>query len=91
MVYRRDTYHGPIEKTVAAWVGRVVERISQVNDDGQVEHATALELRSEPADADAQRASENVRDVGAAALHCGAGGEAFTVRAGMGRISPRRF
>jgi len=37
---------GPIEKTVASWSGCVVERISQVNDDGQVEHVAALALRS---------------------------------------------
>jgi hypothetical protein len=46
MVYRRDTHRGPVEKMVAAWEGRVVEHISQINDDGQVEHVTALELRN---------------------------------------------
>ena len=61
MVYRRDTYRGPVEKTVAAWAGRVVERISQVNDDGQVEHVTVLELTQRSPDADAASAQRAVR------------------------------
>ncbi len=86
MVYRRDTYRGPVEKTVAAWVGRVVERISQVNDDGQVEHATALELRNDHQTLTLNVPSEMFGDDAALRRFiAGQAGEAFTVRAGMGR------
>ncbi len=61
MVYRRETYRGPVEKTVAAWTARVTERISQVNDDGQVEHVTALVLTKRAPDVDAASAERGVR------------------------------
>ncbi|HML23756.1 MAG TPA: primase C-terminal domain-containing protein [Aggregatilinea sp.] len=86
MVYRRDTYHGPVEKTVAAWVGRVKERISQVNDDGQVEHVTALELRNDHQTLTLNVPSEMFGDDAALRRFiAGQAGEAFTVRAGMGK------
>lgn len=86
MVYRRETVRGPVEKTVAAWEGRVRERISQVNDDGQVEHVTALELRSEQQTLTLNVPSEMFGDDAALRRFiAGQAGEAFTVRAGMGR------
>jgi hypothetical protein len=86
MVYRRETYRGPVEKTVAAWEGRVKERISQINDDGQVEHVTALELRNDHQTLTLQVPSEMFGDDAALRRFiAGQAGEAFTVRAGMGR------
>ena len=86
MVYRRETVRGPVEKTVAAWEGRVRERISQVNDDGQVEHVTALELRSEQQTLTLNVPSEMFGDDAALRRFiAGQAGEAFTVRAGMGQ------
>lgn len=86
MAYRRETVRGPVEKTVAAWEGRVRERISQVNDDGQVEHVTVLELRSEQQTLTLNVPSEMFGDDAALRRFiAGQAGEAFTVRAGMGR------
>lgn len=86
MILHRETYNGPVEKTVAAWSGCVVERISQVNDDGQVEHVTALELRNEQQTLTLQVPSEMFGDDAALRRFiAGRAGEAFTVRAGMGK------
>ncbi len=86
MIYHRETYRGPVEKTVAAWSGCVVERISQVNDDGQMEHITALELRNEQQTVTLQVPSEMFGDDAALRRFiAGRAGEAFTVRAGMGK------
>lgn len=86
MLYRRDTYRGPVEKTVAAWSGCVVERISQVNDDGQVEHVAVLELKNDHQQIALQVPSELFGDDAALRRFiAGRAGEAFTVRAGMGK------
>lgn len=86
MIYRRETYRGPVEKTVAAWSGSVVERISQVNDDGQVEHVTVLELKNDHQQMTLQVPSEMFGDDAALRRFiAGRAGEAFTVRAGMGK------
>jgi len=86
MILHRETYNGPVEKTVAAWSGCVVERISQVNDDGQVEHITMLELRNEQQTVTLQVPSEMFGDDAALRRFiAGRAGEAFTVRAGMGK------
>ncbi len=80
IIYRRETYRGPVEKTVAAWSGCVVERISQVNDDGQVEHVTMLELRNEQQTVTLQVPSEMFGDDAALRRFiAGRAGEAFTV------------
>ena len=86
MIYRRDTYRGPVEKTVAAWSGCVVKRISQVNDDGQVEHVTVLELKNDHQTLTLHVPSEVFGDDAALRRFiAGRAGEAFTVRAGMGK------
>jgi len=86
MVLRRDAGRGAVEKTVAAWVGRVVERVSQVNDDGQIEHVTTLELRSDQQTVTLPVTSELFGDDAALRRFiAGRAGEAFTVRAGMGK------
>jgi hypothetical protein len=86
MILRRNTYRGLVEKTVAEWSGCVVERISQVNDDGQMGHITALELRNEQQTVMLQVPSEMFGDDAALRRFiAGRAGEAFTVRAGMGK------
>lgn len=86
MVYRHSTYRGTVERTVAAWVGRVTERVSQVNDDGQIEHVAALELRSDQQTVTLHVPSEMFGDdVALRRTIAGRAGEAFTVRAGMGK------
>jgi hypothetical protein len=86
IVYRHETYRGPVERTVAPWTARVTERISQVNDDGQIEHVTALELKNEYQTLTLPVPSEMFGDDGALRRYiAGRAGEAFTVRAGMGK------
>lgn len=45
MVFEKTTERGTIRQTVAEWNGRVVEWVTQVNDDGQSEHMMRLHLR----------------------------------------------
>ncbi|MBI5961807.1 MAG: primase C-terminal domain-containing protein [Chloroflexi bacterium] len=86
MVHRRETYYGPADKTVAAWTAHVTERISQVNDDGQVEHVTTLVLTKDTQTFTLQVPSEVFGDDAALRRFiAGRGGEIFTVRAGMGK------
>jgi hypothetical protein len=44
MVFEKQTERGTSCQTVAGWVGRVLERTSRLDDDGQVEYLTVLEL-----------------------------------------------
>jgi hypothetical protein len=86
MVHRRETYYGPTDKTVAAWTGRVMERISQVNDDGQIEHVTSLVLTRGDQTFTLHVPSEVFGDDAVLRRFiAGRGGETFTVRAGMGK------
>lgn len=86
MVHRRETYYGPADKTVADWTARVTERISQINDDGQVEHVTSLLLTQGEQTFSLQVPSEVFGDDAALRRFiAGRAGEAFTVRAGMGK------
>ncbi len=86
MIHRRETYYGPADKTVADWAARVTERISQVNDDGQVEHMTSLMLTKNDQTFTLQVPSEVFGDDAALRRFiAGRGGETFTVRAGMGK------
>jgi len=86
MVHRRETYYGPTDKTVADWTARVTERISQVNDDGQVEHLTSMVLTKNDHTFTLQVPSEVFGDDAALRRFiAGRGGETFTVRAGMGK------
>jgi hypothetical protein len=86
LVHRRETYYGPADKTVADWTARVTERISQVNDDGQVEHVTSLVLTKNDQTFTLQVPSEVFGDDAALRRFiAGRGGETFTVRAGMGK------
>jgi hypothetical protein len=45
MVYRKDSYRGTLEKTVADWSAIALHQTCQVDDDGKEVHHTALELR----------------------------------------------
>ncbi|MCI0712902.1 MAG: hypothetical protein L0154_22285 [Chloroflexi bacterium] len=86
IIYRRDTYRGPVERTVADWVGRVIERISQVNEDGDEEHHAVLELRHDEQVMRLQVPTEVFGDDAALRRFIsGKAGEAFTVKAGMGK------
>jgi hypothetical protein len=45
MVYRKESYRGTHEKTVADWSATALHQTCQVDDDGKEIHHTALELR----------------------------------------------
>jgi hypothetical protein len=45
MVYRKESYRGTLEKTVADWSATALHQTCQVDDDGKETHHTALELR----------------------------------------------
>ncbi|MCU0465676.1 MAG: DUF927 domain-containing protein [Anaerolineae bacterium] len=45
MIYRKEGYHGTLEKTVADWSATALHQTCQVDDDGKEIHHTALELR----------------------------------------------
>lgn len=86
MIFERTTDRGIFRQKIAGWSGRVVERISRMDDDGQVEHLTRLELSSGEEQLSLTIPSELFGDPNA--LHraiAGRAGETFTTRAGMQR------
>jgi hypothetical protein len=86
MIFERTTDRGTFRQKIAGWSGKVVERISRMDDDGQVEHLTRLELCSGEEQLSLTLPSELFGDPNA--LHraiAGRAGETFTTRAGMQR------
>ena len=85
LIYRRQTAHGSLEKAVADWSGQVIERVSRVDDEGQVEHIAVVQLRCDGMQLCVEAPSEVFEDDAALRrLIAGRAGEGFTVRAGMG-------
>jgi len=84
MVFEKQTERGTSRQTVAGWVGRVLERTSRMDDDGQVEHLTMLELNCGDEILTLHVPSELFGDPNALQRFiAGHAGENFTVRAGM--------
>jgi hypothetical protein len=84
MVFEKQTERGTSRQTVAGWVGRVLERTSRMDDDGQVEHLTVLELTCGEEMLTLHVPSELFGDPNALQRFiAGHAGENFTVRAGM--------
>jgi hypothetical protein len=84
MVFEKQTERGTSRQTIAGWVGRVLERASRMDDDGQVEHLTALELTCGEEMLTLHVPSELFGDPNALQRFiAGHAGENFTVRAGM--------
>ncbi|MBZ0294780.1 MAG: DUF927 domain-containing protein, partial [Anaerolineae bacterium] len=84
MVFEKQTERGTNRQTVAGWVGRVLERTSRMDDDGQVEHLTTLELTCGEETLMLNVPSELFGDPNALQRFiAGHAGENFTVRAGM--------
>ncbi len=89
MVFEKQTERGTSRQTIAGWVGRVLERTSRMDDDGQVEHLTALELACGEETLSITVPSELFGDPNALQRFiAGHAGESFTVRAGMNRHLP---
>jgi hypothetical protein len=84
MMFEKQTERGTNRQTIAGWVGRVLERTSRVDDDGQVEHLTVLELICGEEKISLHVPSELFGDPNALQRFiAGHAGENFTVRAGM--------
>lgn len=84
MVFEKQTERGTSRQTVAGWVGQVLERTSRMDDDGQVEHLTILELTCGEEILTLCVPSELFGDPNALQRFiAGHAGENFTVRAGM--------
>ncbi|MCC7208153.1 MAG: DUF927 domain-containing protein [Anaerolineae bacterium] len=86
LVYQRQTARGVMEKVVTDWTAKVVERVTRMDDDGQVEHVAVVELRRDQVQAHIDVPSELFGDDAALRRFiAGRAGEAFTVRAGMAK------
>lgn len=84
MVFEKQTERGTNRQTVAGWIGLVLERTSRMDDDGQVEHLTVLELTCGEETLTLHVPSELFGDPNALQRFiAGHAGENFTVRAGM--------
>ncbi len=84
MVFEKQSERGTSRQTIAGWIGRVLERISRMDDDGQVEHLTMLELTCGEETLTLNVPSELFGDPNALQRFiAGHAGENFTVRAGM--------
>jgi hypothetical protein len=86
IVYERQTERGTLKQIVAAWTGRVLEWITQVNDDGQAEHVMRLELGQAERNLILDVPSELFGDTNALQRFIAAqAGGIYTVRAGMSK------
>ncbi len=86
MVFEKQTERGISRQVVAGWSGRVLERTSRMDDDGQIEHLTSLELSCGEEILKVNVPSELFGDPNALQRFiAGHAGESFTVRAGMNR------
>ncbi len=89
MVFEKQTERGTTRQTIAGWAGRILERTSRMDDDGQIEHLTALELVCGEETLSITVPSELFGDPNALQRFiAGHAGESFTVRAGMNRHLP---
>jgi hypothetical protein len=89
MVYRRQTMRGIVDEVITPWTARVVEGISQINDDGEVEHIAQVELQGDGRVLHLSVPSELFGDESALRRFIAASaGEAFTVRARMTKHLP---
>ena len=84
MIYRKHSYRGTSEKVIANWTGKILERLSCVNEDGEQEHITILEVRDNKDTVRLEVPSETFGDdVALRRLIAKHAGESFAVRAGM--------
>ena len=84
MIYRRHSYRGTSEKVIANWTGKILERLSCLNDDGEQEHITVLEVCDHKDSVRLEVPSETFGDdIALRRLIAKHAGESFAVRAGM--------
>jgi len=86
MVYRKESYRGTLEKTVADWAATALHQTCQVDDDGKETHHTALELcRSESVKRLDVPGDVFVDDVALRRFIGANAGSQYVVRAGMSK------
>jgi len=86
MIYRRDSYKGPVEKTVADWSARVLHQTCQIDDDGKESHVTTITLERDEFRKTLEVPGEIFVDDVALRRFIGASaGSQFIVRAGMSK------
>ena len=84
MVYERQTERGTTRQVVANWIGKVVERSSRMDDDGQTEHLATVELQHGEETQTLHISTDHFGDPNAfQRFIAGRAGEPYTVRAGM--------
>lgn len=89
ILYEKVTERGVNRQRVADWTAHVVERMSRIDDDGQVEHLVRLELSREGKTQPLIVPSELFGDANALQRHIARqAGERFTARTGMNKHLP---
>jgi len=84
MVYEKQTERGMTRQVVAEWTGRVLESVTHVDDDGQIDHLTRLHLSKGGKAVTLDVPGELFGDPnGLAKFIAGRAGAVFSPRAGM--------
>jgi hypothetical protein len=86
MIYRKHTHRGTIQKIIASWQARVLERVNRLDDDGKRERVARVEVEGRGHQETLDVPSELFGDPNALQRFFAANaGETFTVRAGMSK------
>jgi len=84
IVYEKQTERGTSRQVVAEWLGRILESVTHVDDDGQIEHLTRLQLSKGAKVVTLDVPGELFGDPnGLAKFIAGRAGAMFSPRAGM--------
>jgi hypothetical protein len=86
MIYRKHTHRGTMQKIIASWQARILERIKRMDDDGKHERMARVEVEAHGQTEILEIPSELFGDANALQRFFAAhAGEVFTTRAGMSK------
>lgn len=86
MIYRKHTHRGTMQKIIASWQARILERVNRLDDDGKRERVARVEVEGHGHQETLDVPSELFGDPNALQRFFAANaGETFTVRAGMSK------
>lgn len=86
MIYRKHTHRGTMQKIIASWQARILERIKRMDDDGKHERMARVEVETNRQSEILEVPSELFGDSNALQRFFAAhAGEVFTTRAGMSK------
>ena len=86
MIYRKHTHRGMMQKIIASWQARILERIKRMDDDGKHERIARVEVDAQGQKETLEIPSELFGDANALQRFFAAhAGEVFTARAGMSK------